>query len=133
MLDALDFLHRGRLAHMDVKPSNIFVDAAGHFWLADFGSVRSIGTASTSTTPTFVPAELRVAALEAYVVSKQHDWWMLGMTVTDMLTVRPEDGVGAGAADPTRTQVFLALDQLGTQPAAQLKARLEQLIHDGSD
>ena len=126
MMDALSFLHQHHLAHMDVKPSNLFVDADGHFWLADFGSVRNIGTSTTSTTPTFLPAELRMPALEAYVASELHDWWMLGMTVTDMLTVRPEDGVGSGATDPTRSQVLFALDQLATQSAAQLKTRLGQ-------
>jgi predicted Ser/Thr protein kinase len=38
---ALAALHKAGIVHRDVKPSNIMVDAHGHFMLADFGLART--------------------------------------------------------------------------------------------
>lgn len=40
LLSALDCVHRAGLAHRDVKPANILLDAAGHPRLTDFGIAR---------------------------------------------------------------------------------------------
>jgi len=124
MLSALHFLHMSGLAHMDVKPSNILVDSFGEFWLGDFGSVRRIGTTSINTTPSFLPGEMRQPLIEPYLVRQQHDDWMLGMTVADMLAARPEDGVGTGATDPSSDHVLRVLADLNTPEATQLINRL---------
>lgn len=126
MLSALHFLHMSGLAHMDVKPSNILVDSFGEFWLGDFGSVRRIGTTSINTTPSFLPREMRQPLIEPYLVRQQHDDWMLGMTVADMLAARPEDGVGTGATDPSSDHVLRVLADLNTPEATQLINRLRR-------
>lgn len=124
MCAALRLLHNNSLAHMDVKPSNIFVDHQGDFWLADFGSVRPSGCCSNlSTTAAFVPRNLRVHNAP-FVASSQHDHWMLAMTVADMVTARAGGAVGAGATDPTSTDVIAILGRLDTAEATALLAQL---------
>jgi hypothetical protein len=126
MMRALEFLHAHQLAHMDVKPSNIFVAQQGGFWLADFDTVCSYrsGAAcgpSLSTTPEFVPREFKTA----HRVCAQHDWWMLAMTVIDMITPPMGRGMPAGARDSNCASVRKALEKLGTEQASLLLRKLQ--------
>jgi len=49
LLNALEEVHRGRLLHLDVKPSNIFVKQDGTVVLLDFGSVRQAISSHTKS------------------------------------------------------------------------------------
>ncbi|MBM4231293.1 MAG: hypothetical protein FJ184_11175, partial [Gammaproteobacteria bacterium] len=49
LLDGLDEVHRGRLLHLDVKPSNIFIKQDGTVVLLDFGSVRQAISSHTKS------------------------------------------------------------------------------------
>jgi hypothetical protein len=124
MFSALDFLHQRGLAHMDVKPANILVDHLGKYFLADFGSVKDFGTQTMNTTPAFVPQDLRHPVGVQYRVSREHDFWMLGMTIADMTSQRPEEQVGAGVTDFSSDEVKEALTVLDTDAARRLLARL---------
>lgn len=97
---ALRELHESGLAHMDVKPSNIF-PWRGDFLLGDFGSVRELGEQVYSTKP-FVPTDLAAVGQaddrQLYSVCEAHDWWMLAVTVSDMLAVSEATQVGSGGS-----------------------------------
>jgi serine/threonine protein kinase len=41
---ALKFLHSKGIVHVDVKPSNIFIDVEGIVWLGDYGSCQPLGS-----------------------------------------------------------------------------------------
>jgi hypothetical protein len=116
MLKALNFLHDKNLAHMDIKPSNIMIDMAGLYWLADFGSVRPINTPTSSLTLAFVPTDFRT---KTYVAVAALDHWMLGVTVVDMLSERREEEVGAGATDLDTKKVLEELYKLDDDNARQ--------------
>jgi serine/threonine protein kinase len=45
LAEALDFAHEHGVAHRDVKPGNVFVDANDHLTLVDFGIARGRGGA----------------------------------------------------------------------------------------
>jgi len=59
-------------------------------------------------------------------VSRQHDLWMLGMTVADILTERHEDEVGAGARDFNAEKVEQVILKLNTDEATQFIAQLRR-------
>lgn len=50
VLEALVAAERVRIVHRDVKPDNIMVDAAGDFWLLDFGLSRHLDLTSLTAT-----------------------------------------------------------------------------------
>lgn len=49
LLDGLDEVHRARLLHLDIKPSNIFVKKDGTVVLLDFGSARQAISSHTKS------------------------------------------------------------------------------------
>jgi hypothetical protein len=100
--DALDCLHKAGLAHLDVKPSNIFVDLDGACFLGDFGSVRPLGSRVSSTTPEFLPAHMR---WNSRISSVEHDLWMLLVTIFDVLSPNPDIRVGRAIESPASESV----------------------------
>jgi eukaryotic-like serine/threonine-protein kinase len=49
-LEALEAGERVRIVHRDVKPDNLMLDAAGSFWLLDFGIARHLDLESATPT-----------------------------------------------------------------------------------
>jgi hypothetical protein len=88
--------------------------------LSDFDTVRSFGD-RTGTTTAFVPQEMRLQ--QKYLAEPKHDWWMLGMTVLDMMTNNPDREVGAGR-NPRCQDV---MDHLVTVEIPQAKYLLQKL------
>jgi serine/threonine protein kinase len=113
MLKALRCLHQNGVAHMDVKPSNILMTVDGVHWLADFGSVRKIGTTTEQVTAAYIPEDLRQPT--RYVVTAEHDFWLLGMTVADMVTKPGEKEAGTGAIDFNKKTVRETLIGISAQ------------------
>lgn len=62
LCDALELCQKKRIVHLDIKPSNIFINAEGKFKLGDFGvslhSGESIPLDSAGFTPNFMAPEL---------------------------------------------------------------------------
>lgn len=74
---ALEYLHGLGFAHMDVKPSNICVDAQARCVLVDVGSLSPFKTLTQSTL-VYVPIDVDCRLSDASV-----DWWMLAMTLAE--------------------------------------------------
>lgn len=93
---ALETLHAQQYAHMDVKPSNLFM-RDGRFYLGDFGSVTRFNERTPETTLPFIPVDVdindpvttqstdRWQTSAGWKASASHDWWMFAATVADKL------------------------------------------------
>ena len=49
-ISGLSCLHRNGIVHLDIKPSNLFVDATGHVVVADFGFAKNIAREGVTAT-----------------------------------------------------------------------------------
>jgi tetratricopeptide (TPR) repeat protein len=107
--EALDFAHRSRVVHRDVKPENIFV-VAGRAVLADFGIARvaddeadaaeSVTSAHQLTTAGFVvgtPAYLSPEQATGSELDGRSDLYSLGCVLYELLTGQPPFSGGAVA------------------------------------
>lgn len=81
-----------KIVHRDVKPENIICDAAGNFWLIDFGLARHLGLDSlTATANFFGNVTWGYAPLEQCLNIKQQidaraDLFALGVTLYECAT-----------------------------------------------
>ena len=83
LIGSLTQLHDIGFAHMDVKSSNICVNASGDFILIDLGSVARLGR-KTSSTHVYLPDDMHNRHENyQYTSSANIDWWMLAMVYVE--------------------------------------------------
>jgi serine/threonine protein kinase len=85
--DALDFIHAQGIAHLDLKPSNIFFDRGWHIRIGDFGIAqaleRTYPEVVTAGTPGYMAPEQKD---EDRAVDHRADIYALGIVTWQMLT-----------------------------------------------
>ncbi|KAL3090154.1 hypothetical protein niasHS_006606 [Heterodera schachtii] len=90
---ALEYLHRQRIGHFDVKPANIILDEEGHAHLSDFGLSKRLPQGQlvhsfSGTRPYMAPEILLTALGRKDGYSFEVDWWALGTCFYEMLRGR---------------------------------------------
>jgi len=133
---AVAYAHSRNLLHLDIKPSNLFVDPAGEqAKLGDFG-LACVSNAQGSAiqarpigTPAYMAPEQRQLGAK---VTSATDVYQLGATLWDLLTGRPpkRDRMETGKFEPERRHVLsVVADALVDDPKQRPSAaRLADLV-----
>lgn len=100
VVTALAHAHRRGVLHLDVRPANLFTDAAGQWSLADGGLIRAVNRADLAAGVLFDP---RYAARELFGWEEPGppaDVYALGVTLAALLVGEPptEDAARRGEA-----------------------------------
>lgn len=129
---AVQYLHEVRtpdapegLAHRDLKPTNVMVDAAGTIKIIDYGSARPIGgdPASVAGTQSYMAPE--VANLEPNIDLARADAYSVGAIACD-LVLRYRPMVSGSAA--SEEAIATALGDDATLLAVDIAHHIAQLI-----
>ncbi len=92
--EALQYAHQEGVIHRDIKPSNLLLDDESKLWISDFG-LAQIESGSHLTITGDVVGTLRYMSpeqAEGNSVSDRTDIYSLGLTLYELLTLRPAFG-----------------------------------------
>ena len=91
--EALDHAHSLGVVHRDIKPANLMVDSKAELWITDFGLARFRGDLSLTRSGDLVGTLRYMSPEQALarrgVVDQRTDIYALGLTLYEMLTLRP--------------------------------------------
>ncbi|WP_371831024.1 Stk1 family PASTA domain-containing Ser/Thr kinase [Rhodococcoides corynebacterioides] len=95
VLDALAVAHRAGLVHRDVKPENVLISDDGEVKIADFGLVRAVAAATTTSASVILgtAAYLSPEQVSTGTADARSDVYSAGVLLFEVLTGRtPFDG-----------------------------------------
>ncbi len=113
VVEALQYSHRLRILHNDIKPANLLLDAQGRVWITDFGLAQPLDQDSDLVSGRLA-GTLRYMAPERFggEGDERSDIYSLGITLYELTTLTaPWD-----EHDPTRL-IQLVLESEPTAPS----------------
>ncbi len=114
---ALDFAHENDVLHLDIKPSNVFIDSAGNIKLGDFGMASLASAAgwegARGGTVGYMPPE----QLNGELVDERTDVFALAVVCYQAL-------VGASPFAAKDAEASLKKIQKGARPLAKVESEL---------
>ena len=92
LCDALDFLHKNKIIHKDIKPENVMIDSGGNVKLIDFDAARIYKPFQSQDTQAI--GTMGYAAPEQYGINQtdeRTDIYAIGVLMNVMLTGQPPE------------------------------------------
>jgi len=95
IMSALSFVHERRIAHLDLKPQNILLDADLNAFVSDFGISKNVGDETTQNTMVTIAAASQNYAspeqMDAHAGSRRSDIYSIGVMIYECLVgTRPK-------------------------------------------
>jgi serine/threonine protein kinase len=122
--EALDYAHREGILHRDVKPANLLVDLRGDLWITDFGLARLRGGSELTRTGDLIGTLRYMSPEQALArrvpIDHRTDVYSLGVTIYEMLTLRPAFGGN------DRTQILRRIAEEEPRPPRRLNRRISR-------
>lgn len=91
LLKGIDFCHKNRVLHRDLKPQNLLINSKGQLKLGDFGLARAIGIPVNTFSNEVVTLWYRApdVLLGSRTYSTSIDIWSAGCIMAEMFSGRP--------------------------------------------
>jgi Tol biopolymer transport system component len=107
ILDALDYAHRRKVVHRDVKPGNVILTRSGAK-LLDFGiaKLRTGDTQEEAEPAAGTPAYMAPEQRSRGPVDSRADIYSVGVMLTEMLTRRPGEPMTSASIDAIENPVL---------------------------
>ena len=129
---ALNYAHKMGLAHCDLKPGNILIEAGGRVLLTDFGIARTMDAATSTLVGAGTPAYMSPESIKGMDPTPQSDIYSLGIVLYEMLTggERPFIGERATITGTTAEKVRWEHLHLNAVPVSKLNPGVDRRIDD---
>ncbi|HTQ60649.1 MAG TPA: serine/threonine-protein kinase [Candidatus Solibacter sp.] len=131
---ALEFAHKNRVVHRDIKPGNIMVNAEGVVKVVDFGIARLVDLSRTHTnmmigTPAYMAPEL----FRKKKADERTDIWAVGITFYELLCYqRPFTGDGYDIIRSISEDEFPVASSIASECTPELDAIIGRMLRKSS-
>ncbi|MGC1613200.1 MAG: protein kinase [Candidatus Acidiferrum sp.] len=131
---ALEFAHKNRVVHRDIKPGNVMVTSEGVVKVVDFGIARLVDFSRTHTnmmigTPAYMAPEL----FRKKKADERTDIWAVGVTFYELICYqRPFTGEGYDIIRGIAEDDFPAASSIASECSPELDAILGRMLRKPS-
>jgi eukaryotic-like serine/threonine-protein kinase len=131
---ALEYAHKNRVVHRDIKPGNIMVNSEGVVKVVDFGIARLVDFSRTHTnmmigTPAYMAPEL----FRKKKADERTDIWAVGVTFYELLCYqRPFTGDGYDIIRTIMEDEFPSLSSIVPECAAEIEPIIQRMLRKQS-
>jgi serine/threonine protein kinase len=131
---ALEYAHKNRVVHRDIKPGNIMVNSEGVVKVVDFGIARLVDFSRTHTnmmigTPSYMAPEL----FRKKKADERTDIWAVGVTFYELICYqRPFSGDGYDIIRSITEDEFPAISSIVPECGSDVESIIQRMLRKQS-